>query len=164
MRITLTALIFVVALQAAAQNTPATAVFDTQTAIAQPAIAQPSQPVFSIASPQPTKARVFDRKFLVLAGIATAATMLDVATTSHCMSTYADCQEGNPLLGSHPSTAKLYRGQLLDVRRSTAGECLDAPQGAEWKVVDDAPDHRDRRPRVAPVLNVRTMPQLSRGQ
>src|SRR5207302_1498491 len=41
MRVTLTALIFVVALQAAAQNIPATAGFDTQTAVArssQPAI------------------------------------------------------------------------------------------------------------------------------
>ena len=42
MRVTLTALILVLALQAAAQNIPVTAGFDTQTAIA-----RPSQPAFS---------------------------------------------------------------------------------------------------------------------
>jgi hypothetical protein len=130
MRVTLTALIFVVALQAAGQNSPATAVFDTQTAIV-----RPSQPAFFFASPKPTSPRVFDRKFLVLAGIATAATMLDAATTSHCMSTYGDCQEGNPLFGSHPSTAKLYGvsfsvlgGQLL----ASAWIRHKAPNGKLW--------------------------------
>src|ERR1700719_5360679 len=114
MRVRLIALILVLVLQAAAQNTSASNVCDTQ-----PAIAAHSPRVVAFAPAKEVKPRVFDRKFIVLAGIATAATMLDVATTSHCMSTYADCQEGNPLLGSHPSTAKLYRGQLLDVRRST---------------------------------------------
>ena len=51
---------------------------------------------------------MFDRKLFVLAGIASVATMLDVATTMHCMSKDAGCQEEDPLLGSHPSQAKLY--------------------------------------------------------
>jgi len=164
MRITLTALIFVVALQAAGQNMPTTAVFDTQTAIVRPASAQPSQPAFSFASPKPTRPRVFDRKFLVLAGIATAATMLDVATTSHCMSTYGDCQEGNPLLGSHPSTAKLYGvsfsilgGQLL----ASAWMRHKAPNGKLWMM---PPIVATAGHGLAAVLNVRTMHQLSSGQ
>src|ERR1700693_1264619 len=103
MRVRLIALIFVLGLQAAAQNTSASNVFDTQTAIV-----SHSPRVVAFTPAKEVKPRVFDRKFIVLAGIATAATMLDIATTSHCMSTYADCQEGNPLLGSHPSTAKLY--------------------------------------------------------
>lgn len=92
----------------------------------------------TLATPvKPTRPGVFDRKFLVLAGIATAATVLDVATTTHCISTYANCQEGNPLLGSHPSPAKLYGvsfsmlgGQLLAsawMRRKT-------PNGKLWLV------------------------------
>ena len=160
MRVTLTALIFVLALQAAAQNIPATAGFDTQIAIA-----RPSQPAFSFASsPKPTKPTVLDRKFLVLAGIATAATMLDVATTSHCMSTYENCQEGNPLLGSHPSTAKLYGvsfsmlgGQLL----ASAWMRHKAPNGKLWMMpsIIASAGHG-----LAAVLNVRTMHQLSSGQ
>jgi hypothetical protein len=159
MRITLTALIFAVALQAAAQNIPATAVFDAQTAIP-----RPSQPAFSFTPVKQTKPRVFDRKFLVLAGIATAATVLDVATTSHCMSTYADCQEGNPLLGSHPSTAKLYGvnfsmlgGQLL----ASAWMRHKAPNGKMWMM---PPIIATAGHGLAAVLNVRTMHQLSSGQ
>jgi len=159
MRVTLTALIFVIALQAAAQNTSASNVFDTQTAVA-----SYSQRVVPFAPAKETKTRVFDRKFLVLAGIATAATMLDVATTSHCMSTYADCHEGNPLLGSHPSQAKLYGvsfsmlgGQLLAsawMRRKT-------PNGKLWMV---PPIIATAGHGLAAVLNVRTMHQLSSGQ
>lgn len=159
MRVTLTALIFVIALQAAAQNIPAAAGFDTQTAIA-----RPSQPAFSFASPKPTKPRVLDRKFLVLAGIATAATALDVATTSHCMSTYANCQEGNPLLGSHPSTAKLYGvsfsmlgGQLL----ASAWMRHKAPNGKLWMM---PPIIATAGHGLAAMLNVRTMHQLSSCQ
>ncbi len=103
MRVIFTVLIFTIATNAAGQNSPVTKAFDTQTAMA-----THTKLVVSFAKAKETRARVFDRKFFLLAGIATAATMLDVATTTHCMSTYADCQEGNPLLGSHPSTAKLY--------------------------------------------------------
>ena len=159
MRVTLTALIFVVALQAAAQNIPATAGFDTQTAVA-----RSSQPAISFVSPKPTKPKMFDRKFLVIAGIATATTMLDVATTSHCMSTYGDCQEGNPLLGSHPSTAKLYGvsfsmlgGQLL----ASAWMRYKAPNGKLWMM---PPIIATAGHGLAAVLNVRTMHQLSSGQ
>ena len=149
MRVTFTALIFVIALQAAAQNIPAAAGFDTPTAIA-----RPSQPAFSFASPKPMKPRILDRKFLVLAGIATAATALDVATTSHCMSTYANCQEGNPLLGSHPSTAKLY-----GVSFSMLGGQLLA-NGQLWMMpsIIATAGHG-----LASMLNVRTMHQLSSG-
>jgi len=157
MRVTLTAVIFVIALQAAAQNIPATAVFDTQTAVA-----RPSQPAVFFASHNPTKPRIFDRKFLMMAGIATAATMFDVATTSHCMSTYGDCQEGNPLLGPHPSTAKLYGvsfsmlgGQLL----ASAWMRHKTPNGKLWMM---PPIIATAGHGLAGVLNVRTMHQLSK--
>jgi len=165
MRASLAVLIFAIAMQASAQDSPASTVFDTQITIA-----PPSQGLTSftpgrtaLATPvKTTKPRVFDRKFLVLAGIATAATVFDVATTTHCMSTYANCQEGNPLLGSHPSQAKLYGvsftmlgGQLLAsawMRRKT-------PNGKLWMVpqIVATAGHG-----LAAALNVRTMHQLSR--
>ena len=93
MRISLTALLLVLTVQAAAaQKTPASNVFDTQTTVA----THSPQFMVSFASAEKAQPRAFDRKFFMLAGIATAATILDVATTSHCMATYADCQEGNP--------------------------------------------------------------------
>jgi hypothetical protein len=161
MRISLTALFFVLTVQAAAaQNIPASNVFDTQTTVA----THSQQPMVSFTSVEKNRPRVFDRKFFMLAGIATAATMLDVATTSHCMATYADCQEGNPLLGSHPSQAKLYGvsfsmlgGQLLAsawIRRKT-------PNGKLWMV---PPIIATSGHGLAAALNVRTMHQLSSGQ
>jgi hypothetical protein len=54
------------------------------------------------------KPGILDRKFFLLAGVATAATVLDVATTAHCISNYANCREANPLFGPDPSKAKLY--------------------------------------------------------
>src|ERR1044071_1497611 len=77
--------------QAVAQDAPVFPALNT------PAEAQHSQHVFIYATSEPKKPRILDRKFFLLAGMATAATVLDVATTSHCMSTYAACQEGNPL-------------------------------------------------------------------
>ena len=103
MRVVLAGLIFLIAVEASAQNGLTTSGFDTQVAIA-----RPTQQAVSIAPAKRETTRVLDRKFFLLAGVATAATMLDVTTTSRCMSRYVDCQEGNPLLGSHPSTAKLY--------------------------------------------------------
>jgi hypothetical protein len=163
MRVSLTVLVFAIAMQAAAQNIPASPVFDTQTSIASPSQAVTSfMPVSTtLATPvKPTTPRVFDRRFLVLAGIATAATVLDVATTTHCMSTYANCQEGNPLLGSHPSQAKLYGvsfsmlgGQLLAsawMRRKT-------PNGKLWMVPQIAATAGHG---LAAALNFRTMHQL----
>jgi len=159
MRVIFTVLIFAIATNAAGQNSPITSSFDTQTAMA----THPAH-VVSFAKAKETRARVFDRKFLVLAGIATAATMLDVATTTHCMSTYADCQEGNPLLGSHPSQAKLYGvsftmlgGQLLAsawLRRKT-------PNGKLWLA---PPIIASVGHGLAAALNLRTMHQLSSGQ
>jgi hypothetical protein len=37
--------------------------------------------------------RVFDRKFFILTGIAAGATVLDITTTSRCLSSYTVCQE-----------------------------------------------------------------------
>ena len=159
MRLSLVVLLFVTSLQVAAQNAPATNVFDTQTVVT----LRP-QPAVSFAPVKETKPKIFDRKFFLLAGIATAATVLDVATTSHCMSTYADCQEGNPLLGAHPSQAKLYGvsfsllgGQLL----ASALLRRKAPEGKLWMAppIITAAGHG-----LATVLNLRTMHQLSSGQ
>ena len=49
--------------------------------------AEPSNHGFSAVPSEPTKLRVFDRKFLLLTAIATTATLLDITTTSHCLST-----------------------------------------------------------------------------
>src|SRR3984893_4582607 len=101
MRVTLIALTIVfLVTHAYAQNE----VFPTQTV----SVARQPYDQFSIAPSKDTKPRILDRKFLFLAGLATTATVLDVATTSHCLYHYANCQEGNPLAGSNPSRAKLY--------------------------------------------------------
>jgi hypothetical protein len=111
LRVTFTLRVFATALHAAAQNAPASRVFDTQTVIA----TRP-QRVVSFTPTKETRPKIFDRKFFVLAGIATAATMLDVTTTTHCMSKYAGCQEGNPPLGSHSD-----RGRAVPVGVSDQG-------------------------------------------
>jgi hypothetical protein len=159
MRAPLIVLIFAASLQAVAQNAPASSVFDTKTLVT-----PHPQPTVSFEPAKETKPRIFDRKFFVLAGVATAATVFDVATTSHCMSTYADCQEGNPLLGTHPSTARLYGvsfsilgGQLL----ASAWLRRKNPTGKLWMAppIITAAGHG-----LAAVLNLRTMHQLSSGQ
>src|SRR5437016_3294350 len=159
MRASLIVLVFVASSQVVAQNAPAASVFDAKTIIT-----SHPQSTISLVSAKETKPRVFDRKFFVLAGVATAATVLDVATTSHCMSTYDACQEGNPLLGSHPSTAKLYGvsfsmlgGQLL----ASAWMRHKAPNGKLWML---PPIIATAGHGLAAVLNVRTMHQLSSGQ
>jgi hypothetical protein len=159
MRVPLIILMFVASLQAVGQSVPASSAFDTQLAVA-----PHFQPEVSYAPVEETKHRVFDRKFFMLAGMATAATVLDVATTSHCISTYAGCQEGNALLGSRPSTAKLYGvsfsilgGQLLAsalLRRKT-------PTGKLWMV---PPIITTAGHGIAAIMNFRTMHQLSSGQ
>ncbi|PYV70670.1 MAG: hypothetical protein DMG96_30550 [Acidobacteria bacterium] len=156
MRVTLIVLTVVMALQAAAQNTPASSVFATNTAIT-----EHPQHIFLFASTKKTQPKVLDRKFLVLAGMATAATVLDLATTSHCMATYANCQEGNPLLGSHPSQAKLYgvnfsllAGELFAsawIRRKT-------PEGKSWMA---PPIVATAVHGLAAALNIRKMHQLA---
>jgi hypothetical protein len=103
--------------------------------------------------------RIFDRKFFLLAGIATTATVLDITTTSTCISRYSTCQESNPLLGSHPSTAKLYGVNLSLL----AGEMFASawlrhqmPHKKIWIIppIVGAAGHG-----LAAALNVRTMNQ-----
>ena len=159
MRVIFAVLIVAITTNALGQSSLVGSTFDTQTVIAAHA---PQVAPFAMA--KEARARVFDRKFFVLAGIATAATMLDVATTTHCMSSYANCQEGNPLLGAHPSTAKLYGvsfsmlgGQLLAsawLRRKT-------PTGKLWIA---PPIIASAGHGLAAALNLRTMHQLGSGQ
>jgi hypothetical protein len=156
MRITLIVLIFVTALQASAQNRPASTVLGTNTAIP-----EHSQHIFLYTSSKEAKPKILDRKFLMLAGMATAATVLDLATTSHCMATYANCQEGNPLLGSRPSQAKLYgvsfsmlAGQLL----ASAWMRRQMPNRKSWMV---PPIVATAGHGLAAALNIRTMHQLA---
>jgi hypothetical protein len=155
MRVALGGLIFLIAIEASAQNGLTRTGFDTQVAIP-----RPIQQAVSIAPAKRRDNKSFDGKFFLLAGVATAATMLDVTTTSRCMSRYADCQEGNPLLGSHPSTAKLYgvsfsmlSGQLL------AGAWMrrKMPNGKLWMapMIIAGAGHG-----LAAILNVRTMHRL----
>jgi len=155
MRLTMAGLMVFIVLQAAAQNLP-NKMFDTQVAVY-----RPSQTNAFDAANITHKPRIFDRKFLLLAGIATSATILDIATTSHCMSTYGDCQEGNPLLGSHPSPAKLYGvsfsmlgGQLL----ASAWMRRKMPNGRSWMI---PPIIAGTGHGIAAALNFRTMHQLS---
>jgi hypothetical protein len=68
--------------------------------------AQPGKAVEAI-TPVPNP-RIFNCQFFILAGMATRATFLDITTTSSCISGYATCREANPVLGSHPSSAKIY--------------------------------------------------------
>jgi len=124
--------------------------------------AQHSQHIFLYASSEPKKPRILDRKFFLLAGMATTATVLDVATTSHCMSTYAACQEGNPLIGSHPSQAKLYgvsfsmlAGQLL----ASAWIRRKMPNRNLWMI---PPIVATGGHGLAAALNIRTMHQLDK--
>jgi len=154
MRITLI-LIFLTALQASAQNTAQSAVLGNAP------IPEHPQQIYLYTSIKEAKPKILDRKFLALAGIATAATILDLATTSHCMATYANCQEGNPLLGSHPSQAKLYgvsfsmlAGQLL----ASAWMHRQMPNRKSWMVplIAATAGHG-----LAAALNVRTMHQLA---
>ena len=140
--------------QASAQNPEAFP------ALNKAAEAQHSQHIFLYASSEPKKPRILDRKFFLLAGMATAATVLDVATTSHCLSTYAACQEGNPLFGSHPSQAKLYgvsfsmlAGQLL----ASAWIRRKMPNRNLWMI---PPIVATGGHGLAAALNIRTMHQL----
>jgi hypothetical protein len=159
MRIRVAALISVMALQATAQNTPASGAFNTQTTIT-----PLSQREASFAPTRVTKPRVFDRKFFVLAGIATATTVLDVAMTSHCISTYSNCQEKNPLFGSHPSAAKLYGvsfsmlgGQML----ASAWMRREMPKRKLWMM---PPIVATATHGLAAAFNFRTIHQLSSAQ
>lgn len=139
-----------------AQTFAQSEVFSSQTVI----VAQQPDNSFIAAPNQVTKPKVVDRKFLLLTGVAAAATVLDVATSSHCISTYATCQEGNPLVGSRPSAAKLYgisfsvlAGEMLAsawLRREMAGRKL-------WMI---PPIAATAEHGIAAAFNLRTMHQL----
>jgi hypothetical protein len=154
--VTLIMLTIVMALPMAAQDSSSPAGFENKAATA-----APRQHVFVYASSDPAKPKILDRKFLLLSGIAAGATVFDVVTTSHCMSAYAGCQEGNPLLGSHPSSAKLYgvsfsmlAGQML----ASAWIRHKMPNRSLWIV---PPIVATAGHGLAGVLNIRTMHQLN---
>ncbi len=153
MRVTLIVLILVIALQASAQNTSASTALETNAVKTE----HPQHTFFF----KQEKPRLLDRKFMVLAGLATAATALDLATTSHCVATYVNCQEGNPVLGSHPSQAKLYgvnfsmlAGQLL----ASAWMHRKMPDRNLWMI---PPIVATAGHGLAAALNIRTMHQLA---
>jgi hypothetical protein len=155
MRATLVALMFVISLPAAAQTNQASSVFEKNTTMAE------QQHIFLFSSPKKSNPKILDRKFLLLAGMATAATVLDVATTSHCMSTYANCQEGNPLLGSHPSQAKIYGVSFSMLAGQVAASAWirrKMPDRNLWMVptIVATAGHG-----LAGVLNIRTMHHLA---
>ena len=148
-------LTFFLAIQAPAQ-TGAAAVLDGKSMLV---ATRPYEP-FRIVPSREIKPRIFDRKFLFLAGLASTATILDITTTSRCLSTYANCREGNPLLGSHPSAAKLYGvnlsmlgGQML----ASAWLRREMPHRKLWMI---APIAATASHGFAAALNMRTMRQI----
>lgn len=150
MRNTLLLLTLCIGIHAAAQTAPAAA-FDAKSMLV------PVRSQGTIFARREIKPRVLDRKFFVLAGIASTATILDITTTSHCLSTYANCREGNPLLGSHPSAAKLYgvnlsmlAGQIL----ASAWMRREMPHRKLWMI---APIAATASHGIAAALNLRTM-------
>jgi hypothetical protein len=80
-----------------------------------PFVENKSYNAFRLATSKDARPHVFDRKFLVLTGLATTATVFDIRSTSHCLSAYSNCREANPLLGSNPSRTKLYGISLSTV-------------------------------------------------
>jgi hypothetical protein len=122
---------------------------------------RPQQDAFPVRPTPDHTTRVFDRKFLLLTGVAAAATSLDIVTTSRCVSTYSNCQEANPLYGPHPSSARLYgvsfsilAGQVL----SSAWLRREMPHKKLWiiPVIAATATHG-----IAAALNARTTHQLS---
>jgi hypothetical protein len=102
--------------------------------VSRDAVSTPTSSPFRIALSNETKPKVMDGKFLLLAGMASAATFADIATTNRCLSSSVNCQESNPLLGSHPSSGKVYgislsvlAGQMLAV-----DDFADCGDGGAW--------------------------------
>jgi hypothetical protein len=154
MRVTLIVLTLVTALPLAAQESSTFGAFENKAATA-----ASRRHVVLYASSDPARPKILDRKFLLLAGMAAGATVFDVVTTTHCMSAYAGCQEGNPLLGSHPSSAKIY-GVSFSI---FAGQMLASgwvrhkmPNRNLWMV---PPIVATAGHGLAAVLNIRTMHQ-----
>lgn len=159
MRVTWIGLYLLMVLQAPAQNLPTAPAPGNATSSSSSPL--PGQHVSVYAQASPARARVFDRKFLLLAGMASAATVLDAVSASHCMSKYASCQEGNPLLGSHPSTAKLYGVSLSLLAGQVAASAWmrhAMPNRKLWMI---PPVLGTAVHGLAAALNLRTMHQLS---
>jgi hypothetical protein len=133
--------------------------FSTQTAAA-----LANAPSFAFTSTAVTRAkapRVLDSKFFLLTGIAAAATIADVVTTSHCLSASTSCQESNPLVGSHPSNARLYGFAVSTLAAQVAISALvrhHRPQSKSWMIppIAAAAAHG-----TAAVLNQRTTSSLT---
>jgi hypothetical protein len=54
------------------------------------------------------RARVVDRKFILLQSLSTLALLADVETTVHAIAVQPRATELNPLFGAHPTRARLY--------------------------------------------------------
>ena len=67
-----------------------------------------------IAKEQPSK--VADKKFWAITALSAASTVADIEVTAHALQN-PNCHEHNPLLGTHPSRAKMYG---ISVPASTA--------------------------------------------
>ena len=155
MRTTLLFLTLCIGIHAAAQTGPAAFLDGKSMLVA----AQPYEPVRMVQSRE-IHPRLVDRKVLFLAGLASTATVLDITTTSQCLSTYANCREGNPFLGSHPSAAKLYgvnlsmlAGQML----ASAWLRREMPHRKLWMI---APIAATASHGFAAAMNMRTMHQM----
>jgi hypothetical protein len=118
---------------------------------------------FMAASTREKSSTTLDGKFLLLAEMASAATVLDVVTTSRCTS-YGACQEVNPLFGSHPSPGRLYgisfsllAGQLC----ASAWLRREMPRTRLWMI---PPLIATAGHGLAAALNVRVMQQLNTGR
>ena len=57
---------------------------------------------------RPATVRSSNRTFMLLATVSAAAMVADVELTANCVKTVSKCREGNPLMGSDPSRARLY--------------------------------------------------------
>ena len=117
-----------------------------------------------VSTIRPTRPGIFDRDFFLLAGMATTATVIDITTTSSCISGYSTCREANPLLGSHPSAAKIYGVNLSLL----AGEIFASawlrhqmPHRKLWMI---PPLVGTAGHGLAAALNVRTMNQSNAGR
>jgi hypothetical protein len=124
-------------------------------------ITAPGADTFPVARIESTKPKIFDRKFLLVAGISTAATLLDITTTSNCIFRYSNCQEANPLLGSHPSRAKIYGVNLSLLAGEMAASAWlrhRTPHTKTWLI---PPLIGTAGHGLATVLNLRTIDQIN---
>ena len=131
MRTTLLVLALIMGTQALAQD----AVFPPQSLL----VSQHPQDQFTIAPNRETKPRIFDRKFLLLAGIATTATVLD----GHDLSLHFHLQpmpRGKSVGRFESLNRKTLRHQPFNPRRSNAGQRLVASRDAAPKIMDGSAD------------------------